>query len=924
MSASKPIASLVIALLFALHLHAQDETRPLRAGDPPLASRIAVSDDDGRTVRISGEAGAVFAGAQVAVRNGYTGETVFVSARGDGSFQATLGGTAAMPYQVNAASSFPPAERDRYVVLPGAGTMLHPAQSGAQDFAIGGQLSYGGALWYGRGSMDETAFVAGDAFSLSLEVDLLVPEADFSLDYGIGGQLLLRRLFDADGQPLSAGFAAQDWSSERTETGLPIVGLQSAAVPLAEATARRVFVDDEAGEVRAALRFEAAFPAAIPDGLYGLLLRGQATIADSDPFDWYANRVFSAAEAEQPGTSETLLPLLLRVGDVNEGRLFVTVLGATAVEDSAQLVDGVQHRNPALPVRLPPGEVVPELRLHSWLPELPLRDARLRGDLRSSVQLTLRGADLSLWSPEIEPLLLEDYGAFSLHQAGTARDAFGNEYSFGGTLRYTSAEPLTLHPAVLPGTVFEVGDTFNPQAATWPYAPARLTLRIADSGGLLHECDQEALTECVIRWAAPGEYVIEYEAVFEDWQVQRRFIAFVVQPGAVAQGRRGLAEYDRAPQAWFDTAVYPLDAPDIAPVVNWPYFSGDVAFLPDAPDAGLQAVLAGDVQFLSVVRPGLALRNIVQAHVVPFARLTNDDPLDGRIGAGSEGNRPGDVLFLFGAAQQGHELRGYASLAVVTDDDSARVVPALSAPLFSEGERPVHLFLLPTSAPPGAIRHRGERLSLAGYVAPPLAADVHGEVIMPSGQTQVIMGQANRYGYFYDSAQEVTLQEAGVVRLRLSAQYDGLTSAGALQRPVSGAVLGAADGYMLFVVDDDAPPLETTRDAASVVASGQPFSIVLRVPDGWSDAQGFYTVSTAQRLLEQGELIASSGQTVYQFNWGQLSRRFPNLEARADDASEMDEVRLSFAITGTDANGSPQIRARAFTLRGNTLYTTGE
>src|SRR5690606_32754464 len=45
-----------------------------------------------------------------------------------------------------------------------------------------------------------------------------------------------------------------------------------------------------------------------------------------------------------------------------------------------------------------------------------------------------------------------------------------------------------------------------------------------------------------------------------------------------ANGRYGLADYDSHPQAWFDTASYPTDAPDVLPFVNFPYFSGDIAY----------------------------------------------------------------------------------------------------------------------------------------------------------------------------------------------------------------------------------------------------------------------------------------------------------------------------------------------------------
>jgi hypothetical protein len=108
------------------------------------------------------------------------------------------------------------------------------------------------------------------------------------------------------------------------------------------------------------------------------------------------------------------------------------------------------------------------------------------------------------------------------------------------------------------------------------------------------------------------------------------------------------------------------------------------------------------------------------------------------------------------------------------------------------------------------------------------------------------------------------------------------------------------------------------------VAVGQAFTINVRAPQEWTDLQAYYVVRTAQQILEQGDLDIFANQTNYTFNWPQLAQGFPNLESRTNEMDNMDEITLSFAITGLDENGNSQIQARIFTLRGNTLYTFGE
>lgn len=127
------LAMLATALIFS-SVGAQS-TAPPEFGSPPIAARISVSaPDDQGIVAVSGTAGAVFAGAQVAVRNLYTGETVYTQAGITGTFEAKLYGPGLTPFWISPAASIPLQIRNQPGSLPGGpGTIVYGARSGADQ-----------------------------------------------------------------------------------------------------------------------------------------------------------------------------------------------------------------------------------------------------------------------------------------------------------------------------------------------------------------------------------------------------------------------------------------------------------------------------------------------------------------------------------------------------------------------------------------------------------------------------------------------------------------------------------------------------------------------------------------------------------------------------------------------------------------------
>jgi len=956
----------LMLVLFTFISEAQD----LSLDDPPLRNRIMIETLDRGQVAVIGAAGAVFTPSQVAVRHLYTGTTAFANASFDGSFRVEVEGTPDAPYLVSVARSFPENERRTYKMLPGAGVVVQRPPDAQRNisFALGGELAFGASLWEADGQINQLDFAPGEWVSLLLDVRMSLPEANINLDYQMRGQLRLRRILDADGQQLSTAKDIQaNWSSLLTPTGLPILGVSEADIILASANAENVQMDEENNTVSFRLSFDEIIPDDLAAGYYVPVFAGEAAIANSIFFDWYDNRILGTGGDSPTGSSETRLPLILRVGEVETPRLIWSVLDFIAAEDQdvAGLSNLVNHTPstiirqpgtysllPAILGLLPAGD-------EDTVPFVPLQSGRVslaitRPDGTSEqlgdaivVQPFVRDNQLRLGAFDLNmDYEFSDYGDYEIRLAGTVEDIYGNRYAGGGTYHLMIAEALRIHPAVLPGTTFTVGDLFNPLYETTPAMPPGAPRDIEfvvdhskqeeplqvcmDSGSVL----PRLLLRCEFEWEQAGEYRIDYTVRYEDragrlWADSIRMAGVVVEAGAVASGQRGIADYDRQQQAWFDTSVYPADAPESSSIVHLPYFSGDVAYLPDAETAGLNPVLmGGDYQYINIVRPdGVSLRQFVRASDADFdARIHNEDLLNGQIGAGRAGNRPDDVLFIFGGTVSDATIAGYAAGAVVTNADSARVTPPFSQAVFSDQNKAIDLIFLPTDLRSGAIVLRdaaggSEAVGMTGYLFPPLAGELTVQLSAQNQQPTILpTTRISPFGYYNGSVIEANRD--GLWRIRAAATFNGPTSAGSLAGPISAQIPGAENNELfVFVALQDAPLLESNRDAISTVASGQAFLINLRVPQAWMDVRAYYVLRTASRILEQGELATFANQSNYQFNWPQIARLYPNLEATANEASDMDEITLSFAMIGTDEAGSQGFRVRTFTLRGNQLYS---
>ena len=246
----------------------------------------------------------------------------------------------------------------------------------------------------------------------------------------------------------------------------------------------------------------------------------------------------------------------------------------------------------------------------------------------------------------------------------------------------------------------------------------------------------------------------------------------------------------------------------------------------------------------------------------------------------------------------------------------------------------IDLFLMPTAVRPGTILEVGDRFVFAGHVGPPLASKVTVRVTSPGGQVRSISGQANSIGYFSDPAGDFVVDEPGVWTVDVEVLHDGMTSAGPVEPPYpTGGVLGSADGrFQVYVVPravariDFGLPDFGLHGLQFDWVAGVPAALHFfpRVPEGWSDVDGVYTISMPGFILEEGTLEPGEEGFEVIYDPARLHEEFPNIDLRSrgrDDIPGLsDEVFISVLLSGTDASGQRVHAAKVITLVGEDIY----
>ncbi len=358
--------------------------------------------------------------------------------------------------------------------------------------------------------------------------------------------------------------------------------------------------------------------------------------------------------------------------------------------------------------------------------------------------------------------------------------------------------------------------------------------------------------------------------------------------------------------------------------------------------------------YITAARPGVRVRETVGTEGTNNSYWRFNDQYLAQRGMGLEGDLPNDIKWLFGAAVFKRldlgigEVAIYGSLWVEIDDDDpvgSRVFPPFQGaaggpsggPIMTLKGQEIDLFLMPTAVRPGTVLEAGDRFVFAGQVGPTLASKVTVRVTSPGGQVRTISGQANSIGYFSDPAGDFVVDEPGVWTVDVEVLHDGMTSAGPVEPPYpTGGVLGSADGrFRVYVVPRAAARIDFGLPDVGLYALEfdghlpRALHFFPRIPEGWSDVDGVYTISMPGFILEEGTLEPGEEVLEVVYDPVRLQEEFENIDIRDRGGLERgggfepglsDEVFISVFLSGTDASGQPVHAAKVITLVGEDIY----
>lgn len=546
------------------------------------------------------------------------------------------------------------------IVYPGG-----PLAGDVRRFSIAGPIAQGESVWSAIGRIETLSPEPGSTVMLELDATLNLPNLPESLvGLSLIGEIGLQPVVVSE-ENVAALLSNNGWSNVLTASGLAVDNLHG-DLPLGSVVVPAAQVVRRGNQLVAGFRFKLEIPQDLPDGLYVPTFQGRAQIGDSDVFAWEDNGVFGTGTSSSR-VRLVRLPLVMNIGLVSDVRMLWTLFYDHPSDGSRGVLPEEDHGGEALSNRvrfnsptyvLPPGSYPIEPYLPNLMPNdfdvtaaplLPvlfpggrlsaavtypdgtvdnLPDAAITQNRLSTSAFVERerfGGQspvdvyrLTTGNPSYTSYGFNDYGEYEISLTGGFEDIYGNRYEGGGTFELLIAELLDLTPGVLPGTPFHVGDAFFPGGHVSPGVPAGvdIRLRVFTSDGQIAEHVFEGvqanrygyfLADEAFRFDVPGEYIVDYEARYEDlqgrlWAASLRSAGVIASPQSqhVAHGRSGVPGYteifveDYRP-AWFTSALYPPDL-DLESLY-YPYFGGDVAIIHDGLEGGIHPVLT--VQDLS-------------------------------------------------------------------------------------------------------------------------------------------------------------------------------------------------------------------------------------------------------------------------------------------------------------------------------------
>jgi hypothetical protein len=354
--------------------------------------------------------------------------------------------------------------------------------------------------------------------------------------------------------------------------------------------------------------------------------------------------------------------------------------------------------------------------------------------------------------------------------------------------------------------------------------------------------------------------------------------------------------------------------------------------------------------YLSAQRPGISVRGYVGTDNLFRTYWSTDYKYDRQLGNGIEGDLENDIKLQYGGAvihapNQDHYL-GYASMEVLIpfgeDPLGIRTFPPFQGysggpdggPILTLQGEDVNLFLTPTGVRPGSVLDVGDTVAVAGTMWPTLDSKGWFTFTAPSGAQHLVQGQANRFGYFHPADASFVVDQAGVWTVQAHLMHDAVVPSTGLPptgkntgdllgaRPCAGwpDPVGCGEFY-LYVTEPNAPTLNLDTPRLSHLP--EPLLLILEgdVPEDWQGVSGRFTALMSGYILEEGELAVDGERFRYDFDPWRLHEEFPNLDLGPDGGpSELvDTFTFTFMLSGVDALGRRQHRARSVVLQGQWL-----
>jgi hypothetical protein len=334
-------------------------------------------------------------------------------------------------------------------------------------------------------------------------------------------------------------------------------------------------------------------------------------------------------------------------------------------------------------------------------------------------------------------------------------------------------------------------------------------------------------------------------------------------------------------------------------------------------------------------RPDIRVREMIHGSDVSESYWQFDDPYYIQSGVGPEGDLPGDFKFLYGAAVIHDRIQGEATYAiygsgwVLTPDSDPlgiRVFPPFQGasggpnggPLFTVHEREIDMFFTPLGVRPGTIMNVGETFQMSGPLMPTLPSRVSYTITSPTGVERQFEGRANAVGFYYQAADDFTVDEPGLWAVDVAVMHDGMTSAGNVEEPYpTGGVL-SPDGtsYSFIVVDEDTQRLRVSTDLEGLPATEWHCStrttatFEALIPDGAPIETAHVSVSMPGTVLVETDLPVVGGRLKWDLDAYAMNRLAANFDVRRGLA---DMITVTFTaqemVEGDSAQWVGQITA---------------